>query len=104
MTLPQSLRSVLSRARQLAAGEWRATAQSDGRIRGYHLSALYSPLGWLSWQEIVRRFSLTTLELARDEIFRQTEMLERAVIATRQYAKRQRTWFRGRMADWNSLD
>ena len=24
-----------------------------------------------------------------------------AVIATRQYAKRQRTWFRGRMADWN---
>jgi tRNA dimethylallyltransferase len=28
------------------------------------------------------------------------EMIERAVIATRQYAKRQRTWFRGRMADW----
>ena len=27
-------------------------------------------------------------------------MIERAVIATRQYAKRQRTWFRGRMADW----
>lgn len=26
--------------------------------------------------------------------------IERAVIATRQYAKRQRTWFRGRMADW----
>jgi tRNA dimethylallyltransferase len=29
------------------------------------------------------------------------EMIERAVIATRQYAKRQRTWFRGRMADWD---
>ncbi len=28
------------------------------------------------------------------------EMVERAVIATRQYAKRQRTWFRNRMADW----
>ncbi len=28
------------------------------------------------------------------------EAIERAVIATRQYAKRQRTWFRGRMADW----
>ena len=26
--------------------------------------------------------------------------IERAVIATRQYAKRQRTWFRARMADW----
>jgi tRNA dimethylallyltransferase len=28
------------------------------------------------------------------------EMVDRAVTATRQYAKRQRTWFRGRMADW----
>jgi len=31
---------------------------------------------------------------------RREEMVERAVIATRQYAKRQRTWFRRRMADW----
>ncbi|MEQ1901384.1 MAG: tRNA (adenosine(37)-N6)-dimethylallyltransferase MiaA [Devosia sp.] len=31
------------------------------------------------------------------------EMVERAVIATRQYAKRQRTWFRNRMADWTWL-
>jgi tRNA dimethylallyltransferase len=29
------------------------------------------------------------------------EMVERAVIASRQYAKRQRTWFRNRMADWD---
>ncbi len=29
------------------------------------------------------------------------QAIERAVIATRQYAKRQRTWFRNRMADWN---
>ncbi len=27
-----------------------------------------------------------------------------AVTATRQYAKRQRTWFRGRMADWHKID
>jgi N-methylhydantoinase B len=32
-------------------------------------------------QEIVERFGLQTLERARDEIFRQTELLERAVIA-----------------------
>lgn len=31
-------------------------------------------------------------------------MVERAVIATRQYAKRQRTWLRGRMADWRWTD
>jgi tRNA dimethylallyltransferase len=30
----------------------------------------------------------------------QEEAIEQAIIATRQYAKRQRTWFRGRMADW----
>jgi tRNA dimethylallyltransferase len=30
----------------------------------------------------------------------EAEAIERAIIATRQYAKRQRTWFRGRMADW----
>ena len=28
------------------------------------------------------------------------EAVERAIIATRQYAKRQRTWFRNRMGDW----
>ncbi|MBN9309342.1 tRNA (adenosine(37)-N6)-dimethylallyltransferase MiaA [Devosia sp.] len=38
--------------------------------------------------------------MLRGEI-EQDEAIERAVIATRQYAKRQRTWFRNRMADWN---
>lgn len=32
------------------------------------------------------------------------EAVEQAVTATRQYAKRQRTWFRNRMADWARLD
>lgn len=32
------------------------------------------------------------------------EAVEQAVTATRQYAKRQRTWFRNRMADWPWLD
>ena len=35
-----------------------------------------------------------TFEAARD----------RAIIATRQYAKRQRTWFRARMADWDPVE
>jgi len=34
----------------------------------------------------------------------QAEAVERAVIATRQYAKRQRTWFRNRMADWTWIE
>lgn len=32
------------------------------------------------------------------------EAVQRAVTATRQYAKRQRTWFRNRMGDWRRLD
>lgn len=32
------------------------------------------------------------------------EAIERSVIATRQYAKRQRTWFRNRMADWSWIE
>lgn len=32
------------------------------------------------------------------------EAMERAIIATRQYAKRQRTWFRNRMGDWPRSD
>lgn len=39
----------------LAAGKWVAAAPGAqaGRVRGYQLSSLYSPLGWLSWKEIV---------------------------------------------------
>jgi phage terminase large subunit GpA-like protein len=39
----------------LNRGEWRATAGGDG-TKGYHLSSLYSPLGWKSWASIVKEF------------------------------------------------
>jgi phage terminase large subunit GpA-like protein len=39
----------------LEAGEWRATAKpADPLTIGFHLSALYSPVGWLSWERIAR--------------------------------------------------
>lgn len=41
----------------LERGEWRATAEGDGgRTVGFHLSALYSPLGWTTWGEICEQF------------------------------------------------
>ncbi len=40
----------------LARGEWRPTAAGDGRTRGYHISALYAPVGWPSWAELARDF------------------------------------------------
>ncbi|MDP2433442.1 MAG: phage terminase large subunit family protein [Pseudomonadota bacterium] len=36
----------------LAAGEWRALAARNGRTAGFHLSSLYSPIGWRSWRDI----------------------------------------------------
>lgn len=45
-----------NKTNMLAAGEWRATCEGDGRTVGYHLSSLYSPLGWKSWSEIVEEF------------------------------------------------
>jgi phage terminase large subunit GpA-like protein len=48
--------SEVSKGRMLAAGEWRATAPGDGKTAGFHLSGLYSPLGWLSWAELVDDF------------------------------------------------
>lgn len=40
----------------LAQGEWRPTAEGNGRNRGYHLSSLYSPNGWYSWANAVEDF------------------------------------------------
>ena len=52
-----------NKSRMLAAGEWRATASAaDHRVAGFHLSSLYSPLGWFSWADIAR----TAEEAARD--------------------------------------
>ena len=45
------------KSEMLRKGEWRATATSeDPRTVGFHLSSLYSPLGWKSWEEIVIEF------------------------------------------------
>jgi len=40
----------------LAGGQWRATAAGDGRTAGFHLSSLYSPVGWFSWAEAAQQF------------------------------------------------
>jgi len=43
------------KTQMLERGEWRATAVSaDPQSIGFHLSALYSPLGWKSWAQIAR--------------------------------------------------
>jgi phage terminase large subunit GpA-like protein len=50
----------------LEAGEWRPTveAQDPGTI-GFHISALYSPVGWLSWENIARLWEAATTDEAK---------------------------------------
>jgi phage terminase large subunit GpA-like protein len=40
----------------LERGKWVPTAEGDGRIAGYHLSSLYSPLGWYPWSQAAEDF------------------------------------------------
>lgn len=50
----------------LAAGEWRPTAESqDPGTIGFHVSALYSPVGWFSWEQIARACEAATTEEAK---------------------------------------
>jgi len=49
----------------LHAGDWRPTAEAaDPGTIGFHLSALYSPVGWMSWAMIARMWEAS---LATDE-------------------------------------
>ena len=40
----------------LPRGEWRAGANGDGKTAGFHLSSLYSPVGWVSWAAAAKMF------------------------------------------------
>jgi phage terminase large subunit GpA-like protein len=40
----------------LAEGEWRAGAPGPGKPAGFHLSSLYSPVGWFSWADAAAMF------------------------------------------------
>jgi len=44
------------KTQMLTAGRWISTAPGDRKTAGFHLSSLYSPLGWKSWEEIVEDF------------------------------------------------
>ena len=45
------------KTQMLSMGEWRPTATPvDPLAIGFHLSSLYSPVGWLSWERIAREW------------------------------------------------
>ncbi|PPS61799.1 phage terminase large subunit family protein [Pseudomonas sp. BRM28] len=40
----------------LARGEWRSHAEGDGETVGFHLNALYAPLGWQDWASLAKQY------------------------------------------------
>lgn len=75
----------------LKRGEWRATSESNeaGTI-GFHISGLYSPLGWLSWSEIAQDWEAAQGNEASIKAFKNTVLGE--------------TWQeRGEAPDWKRL-
>lgn len=45
------------KTKMLAKGEWRSTSESvSPKLIGFHLSGLYSPVGWLSWEDCVAQW------------------------------------------------
>ena len=75
----------------LEAGEWRATSTSaDPKTVGYHLSALYSPIGWMSWMQIARAWEAAQGSDEAIKAFRNTTLGE--------------TWIEtGEAPDWQRL-
>lgn len=65
-----------AKARMLPQGEWRAEAEGDGRTAGFHLSALYSPPGWLSWGDIAADFVQAKSSPPRLQVFINTKLGE----------------------------
>ncbi|WP_397544737.1 terminase gpA endonuclease subunit [Roseovarius salis] len=75
----------------LEGGEWRATAEPvDPGTVGYHLSALYSPVGWLGWDRIARAWEAARGSDEAIKAFRNTVLGE--------------TWVEtGEAPDWQRL-
>ncbi len=52
----------------LARGEWRAHAKGDGETVGFHLNALYSPLGWTGWKSLAKQFEKAKKAKAKGDL------------------------------------
>jgi len=74
----------------LAQGEWRPGAPGDGKTAGFHLSSLYSPVGWFSWADAAKQFEQTHKNPALLQVFVNTVLGE--------------TWaLQGEAPDWQRL-
>jgi phage terminase large subunit GpA-like protein len=64
------------KAKFLAAGEWIATEpeKSNKDTIGFIINGLYSPLGWLSWKDIVKEFEAAKEDTTKMKTFVNTKL------------------------------
>ena len=60
----------------LPRGEWRAGSSGDGKTAGFHLSSLYSPVGWFSWADAAKMFEEAQKNPALLQVFINTVLGE----------------------------
>lgn len=79
------------KTQMLAEGEWRATAKPrTPKMVGYHLNALYSPLGWFGWAEIAKEWEEAQGDVLKLKYFVNTILGE--------------TWYeKGEAPEWEKL-
>jgi phage terminase large subunit GpA-like protein len=89
----------------LPGGAWHPTAiPVQPHTVGFHISALYSPLGWLSWEDIAREWEAAQGKVALLKTFKNTRLGETwfedsdAVDWQRVYERRE-TWKSGTVPD-----
>ncbi len=74
----------------VARGEWRAGGKGDGRTAGFHISSLYSPVGWFSWGDAAKQFEQAQKSSSLLQVFVNTVLGE--------------TWtLLGEAPDWKAL-
>jgi len=79
----------------LAQGEWRSCApENTGKTAGFHLSSLYSPVGWRSWADIAAAWEQAAM----------SESKSTAAIKTFKNTELGETWIEeGEAPDWQRL-
>ena len=60
----------------LPCGEWRAENPGAGKAAGFHLSSLYSPVGWFSWADAAKMFTESHKNPALLQVFVNTVLGE----------------------------
>lgn len=73
------------KAEMLPAGEWMATAEpKEAGAVGFHISALYSPLGWFSWAQMAQEWESAQGDVDKLKAFKNTRLGETWHEATEQ--------------------